>query len=107
MKEFVCNSCQFYSHCDYFGRKPPFFPRMVFLEEAYVIRDPFCPEPRPVFLGAHCVSCKEAVCPNCSVFYGVRFCLSCANKTMEALPDEVQKEVSRRRSQTIQQASQK
>ncbi len=72
VKSFTCSLCNFSSPYTYFGRKPPSTKsRMVLLEDAYVIKNPFI-DPRqaekvtvsgkpihpPLILGSHCAVCR-------------------------------------------------
>ncbi|ELR11555.1 uncharacterized protein ACA1_257550 [Acanthamoeba castellanii str. Neff] len=70
-----------------------------FLEEAYVMRDPF-PSPQQhqqqqaaLFLGAKCSQCGDDVCQGkqCSLFYAKRFCMTCAAAHKPHFPPEIQK----------------
>jgi len=96
---FTCRECGKEWHFDFFGHKPPFAPLLVFLEEAYVMRDPF-PNPKQhskqqaaLFLGSKCSVCKEDVCQGkqCSLFYAKRFCMTCAASNKQHFPTEILK----------------
>eukprot|EP01114_Cavostelium_apophysatum_P001445 TRINITY_DN11246_c0_g1_i2.p1 TRINITY_DN11246_c0_g1~~TRINITY_DN11246_c0_g1_i2.p1 ORF type:complete len:112 (-),score=0.03 TRINITY_DN11246_c0_g1_i2:139-432(-) len=63
-KSFVCHICQFETFYDYFGQKPPFHPRVVFLEDCYVLKDPFTNfgstnTAHGLCLGSRCAVCKK------------------------------------------------
>ena len=82
-RRFLCVLCGFESHVSYFGRKPPFTRSVVYLEDAFVIRNPGLGDPnRPLCLGSHCVVCERVVCAasRCSLFYTKRICTSCLKR---------------------------
>ena len=82
-QRFQCALCGFESHVNYFGRKPPFNRGVVYLEDAFVIRNPGLGDPsRPLCLGSHCVVCERVVCAasRCSLFYTKRICTSCLKR---------------------------
>lgn len=82
-RSFLCALCGFESHVNYFGRKPPFNRGVVFLEDAFVIRNPGLGDPnRPLCLGSHCVVCERVVCAasRCSLFYTKRICTLCLKR---------------------------
>lgn len=56
------------------------------------MKDPFCPEPKPLCLGGKCNLCNNDVCVSakCSLFYTKRFCLPCIKANMEEFPDKIQ-----------------
>jgi len=91
---FTCNICKSEFPYEYFGTKPPFHPRVIFLEEVYAMKDPFTPEPKPLCLGSLCSLCQSSVCvsPKCSLFYTKRFCFQCVKDNLEEFPDQIQKE---------------
>jgi len=108
VKTFTCGICNFTSPYTYFGRKPPSSKsRMVLLEDAYVIKNPFI-DPRqtekvtvsgkpihpPLILGSHCSVCRAPVCVavECSYFYTKRFCKECMEEYLELFPEQVRKE---------------
>ena len=108
VKTFTCGICSFTSPYTYYGRKPPSTKsRMVLLEDAYVIKNPFI-DPRqaekvtvsgkpihpPLILGSHCSVCRAPVCVavECSYFYTKRFCKECMEEYLEHFPDQVQRE---------------
>ena len=108
VKTFTCGICNFTSPYTYYGRKPPSTKsRMILLEDAYVIKNPFV-DPRqsekatvsgkpvhpPLILGSHCSVCRSPVCVavECSYFYTKRFCKECMEEYLEHFPEQVRKE---------------
>lgn len=69
---------------------------MVFLENVYMILDPYTESPHSICLGGNCCCCGKPVCAdrNCSIFYGKRFCFYCAKKYIDAFPEEICKEIN-------------
>ena len=104
-RSFECRVCRARHRFDYFGRRPPWCATVTFLEEAYVMRDPFVAPPRdrksarsPLCLGAPCRLCGRAVCslPSCSLFYAVRMCRTCLTPAVvRQLPAQVQAIIKR------------
>eukprot|EP00026_Physarum_polycephalum_P024218 Phypoly_transcript_30339.p1 GENE.Phypoly_transcript_30339~~Phypoly_transcript_30339.p1 ORF type:complete len:104 (+),score=8.10 Phypoly_transcript_30339:27-338(+) len=96
-QKFTCKVCKVDFPFEYYGTKPPFHPRVVFLEDIYAIKDPFYPDPKPLCLGSKCTLCGEPTCvnPKCSLFYTKRFCLPCVRENMHEFPDRIQQEVQR------------
>ena len=90
---FRCSLCEFECTADYVGRTPPWNRSIVFIEEAYVVRDPLGDAAHPVCVGAACAACGKQVCamPACSLFYAKRICMACARTpaVQEQLPAEV------------------
>jgi len=66
-----------------------------FLEDVYMISDPFCAKQRPVALGSDCQSCGKMVCPDCSLFYTKRFCLACCRREASSFPLQLHKVTKR------------
>lgn len=85
---FTCSFCYLKERYDYKGMKPPFARQLVYLEECYIMKDPFSLPNRGevLVLGADCSICKRIVCLGCSIFYTQRFCLKCASNNMPKLP---------------------
>lgn len=85
---FTCSVCYLKEHYDYKGMKPPFARQLIYLEECYIMKDPFSLPNRGevLVLGADCSICKRIVCLRCSIFYGQRLCLKCASNNMQKLP---------------------
>lgn len=98
--DFTCSSCKMSEKVDYFGKAPPFTKNIEFLEDSYVMRDPFTAPPSRngtrsfteyfIVLGSHCRMCSLVVCKDCSVFYSNTFCLICANSEISQFPLEIQ-----------------
>lgn len=40
-RSFTCSLCQEIFRVDYHGRKPPFCPQLVFMEDVFCMKDPF------------------------------------------------------------------
>lgn len=85
---FKCSFCNLKERYDYKGAKPPFARQLIYLEECYIMKDPFSLPKRGevLILGADCSICKHIVCLGCSIFYTQRFCLKCASNNMQKLP---------------------
>ncbi|CAM9667743.1 unnamed protein product [Ascophyllum nodosum] len=98
---FTCSLCRETFRVDYHGRKPPFCPELVFMEDVFCMMDPFSGgvqgeggdgAPRrclPTVLGGTCANCSRSVCARCSLFYAVRMCGQCAREHKTSLPKEV------------------
>lgn len=72
-ERFVCSICSVAYPYDYHGRRPPFAPAFTFLEDVYVLRDPFVEQKTaPLPLGGQCAVCHKAVCaaPEVRVMHG-------------------------------------
>lgn len=95
---FTCSFCGFECHYEYFGKNPPFSKSVLLLEDAYVLRDPFSPNPGHLILGGQCCLCSTDICVSqtCSIFYTKRFCISCVEKNMGEFPDEICKDLQRK-----------
>lgn len=85
---FTCSFCHLKERYDYKGAKPSFARQLVYLEDCYIMKDPFSlPNKGEVLvLGADCSICKRIVCLGCSIFYTQRFCLKCASINIQKLP---------------------
>ncbi|KAA0201797.1 hypothetical protein HAZT_HAZT003523 [Hyalella azteca] len=96
---FSCSCCGLTERYAYFGRNPRFLKNIVFLEDCYVIEDPFSGARNDSFTvtGSHCVACSARVCqsPDCSVFYSKRFCLNCARKNIHEMPTEMRVKINK------------
>jgi hypothetical protein len=94
---FVCENCGLSTPFHSFGQTCPFAKSLVLLEEAFVARDPFNPDPQPLILGSQCTACRRVVCvsSSCSVFYTKRFCIECVKKNLDEFPKEIQQELAK------------
>lgn len=92
---FICSFCSLKERYDYKGARPPFARQLVYLEECYIMKDPFSLPNRGeiLVLGANCSICDLAVCMECSIFYTKRFCLKCASSNMQNLPPELHNKI--------------
>lgn len=94
---FHCQGCGLTETYHYYGRKPPFHKGVTFLEDCYLLRDPFQSDSGGSFLllGAECTACSRVVCQatTCSIFYTKRFCVNCANATIEEFPPEMHQRI--------------
>ncbi|CAM9496991.1 unnamed protein product, partial [Laminaria digitata] len=67
---FACSCCGETFRVDYHGRKPPFCPQVVFMEDVFCMKDPFSAgggggENRkclPTVVGGTCANCGKNVC---------------------------------------------
>lgn len=116
--DFLCSSCDLHEKCHYFGRTPPFANQIEFFEDCYVMKDPFSKQPTKLIsrsdyflvLGSECSSCKKVVCKDieCSIYYKLSYCLTCAKENIKQFPIEVQGKISKALQKIkISQASQK
>ncbi|EFN87745.1 cysteine-rich DPF motif domain-containing protein 1 [Harpegnathos saltator] len=94
---FACSFCSLKEHYDYKGTRPPFARQLVYLEECYVMKDPFSLPSRGevLVLGGDCSTCGHAVCLGCSIFYTKRFCPKCASSNMHNLPNKLHGKISK------------
>ena len=90
---FRCIQCSLEVKALRFGRSMPQVPNVLFLEDCYLITDPFDASRQPLCVGSHCSVCQSAVCasPSCSVFYTARFCRRCVELHRSRFPAEVLK----------------
>ncbi|XP_077867015.1 cysteine-rich DPF motif domain-containing protein 1-like [Saccoglossus kowalevskii] len=95
---FICEQCGLSTSYDYYGKAPPFSKSIVIMEDAFVVRDPFTSDRKPLILGSHCSLCNKVICMavNCSLFYTKRFCLSCVQENIEEFPMEIQQELAKK-----------
>lgn len=99
---FTCSVCSLKEQYDYKGTKPPFARQLIYLEECYIIKDPFSLPNRGevLIVGSECSICKHAVCLACSIFYVKRFCPSCAFNNMQNLPSQLHSKIKNLINQT-------
>ncbi|XP_011306550.1 cysteine-rich DPF motif domain-containing protein 1, partial [Fopius arisanus] len=92
--KFKCFRCSLEERFDYKGTKPPFSRAIVYLEECYIMKDPFTPpnKGQVLVLGGDCSICGQSVCLSCSIFYAKRFCKECANNN-DNLPKQLQSKI--------------
>nr|XP_012139189.1 PREDICTED: cysteine-rich DPF motif domain-containing protein 1 [Megachile rotundata] len=92
---FTCSYCALQERYDFKGTKPPFARQLTYLEECYLMKDPFSlPNKGEVLvLGADCNFCTKPVCLGCSIYFGKRFCLECASNNMHNLPTQLQTKI--------------
>lgn len=83
-KTFECSACHMSEKYDYFGKNPPFCKSIVFVDESYVMRDPFTSSSENnmnfLLLGSNCAICNSPVCQECSLFYTRRICSKCSQE---------------------------
>lgn len=102
---FTCKICDFKMLCPYKGKTPRFAKNVQFLEECYLIQDPFSPPPGNlsskstcehfIVIGSDCCRCTNAVCQlnTCSIFYRKTYCSECALQSLNTFPAEVQSKI--------------
>ncbi|KZC06256.1 UPF0595 protein C22orf40 like protein [Dufourea novaeangliae] len=92
---FTCSYCSLQERFDFKGVKPPFARQITYLEECYVMKDPFSiPNKGEVLvLGADCSVCNKPVCLGCSIYFGKRFCSKCASNNIHYLPSQLHTKV--------------
>ncbi|XP_034663650.1 cysteine-rich DPF motif domain-containing protein 1 [Drosophila subobscura] len=98
--DFRCSACDMHELVHYFGREPPFALGIKYLENTFVMRDPFQPPPprwqmKPEYyiaIGSHCSSCSKVVCKDaaCSYYYTKTVCLPCGKAELKDWPVEAQ-----------------
>jgi len=93
---FACSVCDLKERYDYKGARPPFARQLLYLEDCYVMRDPFSLPNRGqvLVLGADCSKCKRPVCLACSIYYARRFCSECASNELHHLPVQLHGKVA-------------
>ena len=91
-----CYVCNLEEHYDYKGNKPNFAKHLSFLEDCYIMKDPFSSPNKGeiLILGADCTICKSSVCMDCSIFYTKRFCKICALHNVQHFPDKLKNKIS-------------
>ncbi|XP_020757758.2 cysteine-rich DPF motif domain-containing protein 1 isoform X1 [Odocoileus virginianus] len=107
---FKCQLCALTAPYSYKGQQPPDSQSVILLEESYVMRDPFTPDKgRFLIVGSRCSVCSKLVCvdPECSLFYSKRFCLPCVQDNMDAFPQEIQRDLEKRKVPSTRPASQR
>lgn len=94
---FTCQLCRLKEKYDYVGTKPPFARPVTFLEDCYIMRDPFSAVNRGqvLILGAHCHYCEIAVCMDCSMFYVNRICAKCLCNKKSEFPSNLQGKINK------------
>jgi hypothetical protein len=96
---FVCSLCNLTEKYDYFGRKPPFCKAVVFVDDSYVMRDPFSSSrdnnANFLLLGSNCAVCSKPVCQECSLFFTRRICSICSKEKINLLPEELRKRINK------------
>ncbi|XP_048516114.1 cysteine-rich DPF motif domain-containing protein 1 isoform X2 [Athalia rosae] len=102
--EFRCSYCLLEEHYDYKGAKPPFAKNLAYLEDCYIMKDPFSQPNRGevLVLGADCIVCNKPVCLGCSIFFAKRFCRDCAAKNIASLPMQLHAKIKSLRKENDQ-----
>ncbi|KAH7832071.1 putative Cysteine-rich domain [Monocercomonoides exilis] len=87
-KIFSCCICKLNFPYDSYGPKCH-TSTMAFLEDAYMIIDPFTTCSHSICVGGKCASCFRAVCADskCSLFFSKRFCAECCRKNCDMFPE--------------------
>lgn len=101
--QFLCRECKMSELVNYYGKTPPFVKNLEFLEDAYIMRDPFSVPPSRhgkrsfteyfINIGADCSLCRESFCKDCSLFYNATFCYRCAYENVAQFPLEIQSKI--------------
>lgn len=98
-KDFIgtwkCYCCDLEEHYNYKGNKPPFAKHLSFLEDCYIMKDPFSPPGKGeiLLLGGDCSVCEKSVCMECSFYYTKRFCKDCALKNIKNFPPKFKNKI--------------
>lgn len=97
---FICKGCNLSESVHFFGKKPSFVKNIEFLEDTYVMKDPFSQPPTRngkrsfteyyIAIGSNCAICNSSFCKDCSIYYSKTFCFSCAYHEVHQFPLEVQ-----------------
>lgn len=99
VKYFECSRCSFKEKYQYYGSNPPTAKNYIFLEDSYVIENPFLPPKQGdlIVLGSHCVICKNSICKDtsCSIYYGGTYCIECAKSRTTMFPKTVQDKLNK------------
>jgi len=92
---FECADCGLREEYHFFGKRPPFCKSIVFVEDSYIIRDPFTLQSGNnanfLLLGGNCSVCTKMTCQECSIFFTKRFCADCSQINCQLLPEELRK----------------
>lgn len=92
-----CSECILSYPYDYFGRRPPFAPDFTFLEESFLIKDPFSDlmANSVLCVGGVCGLCEQIVCSSqrCSLFYSVRICGKCVRGNIDNVKEKLPREL--------------
>lgn len=101
--QFMCKECKMSELVHYFGKTPPFVKNIEFLEEAYIMKDPFTVPPTRhgkrsfteyfINIGANCALCEDSFCKDCSIFFNSTFCYRCAYEKVTQFPLEIQSKI--------------
>nr|CAD7586236.1 unnamed protein product [Timema genevievae] len=67
--EFVCSTCGLTEHYTYKGKQPPFCKKISFIDDSYVMKDPFSPPNKNQFLllGSDCHLCNKQLSSSSAV----------------------------------------
>lgn len=101
---FYCKECSMSELVHYYGKKPPFVKNVEFLEEVFIMRNPFKMPPSRHFnsssftehflvIGSKCNLCGLDFCKECSIYYSKTFCVRCAHKHVSQFPLEIQSKI--------------
>ena len=78
---FICELCNLKENYHYYGKRPRFCRRVQFLEDCYIMKDPFSAygsnNYNVLVLGGDCSHCHKSVCQTCSIYYSKRYCKDC------------------------------
>ena len=101
--QFLCKECGMSELVHYYGKSPPFVKNIEFLEDCYVMKDPFSVPPSRhgkrsfteyfINIGSNCIFCSESFCKDCSIFYSSTFCFRCAYEKVSQFPLEIQSKI--------------
>lgn len=111
--QFLCYECGQSELVDYYGRNPPFVKNIEFLEDNYIMKNPFSAPPSRqannrsfteffINIGANCVICKNSYCKDCSLFYSTTFCYRCAIEHVSEFPLELRSKIRKKISELCQ-----
>lgn len=104
--QFLCKECSMTELVNYYGKKPPFTRNIEFIEESYIMKDPFSAPPSRnskrsyteyfIVIGSKCCICEETFCKDCSIYYDKTFCYRCAYKHVAEYPLEIQSKIRKK-----------
>jgi hypothetical protein len=100
---FLCTECRMSELVHYYGKKPPFAKNVEFLEDSFIMKDPFSAPPTRngkrsfteyfLVIGSRCSICDADFCKDCSIFYSKTFCIRCAHDHVSQFPVEIQSKI--------------
>ena len=101
--KFLCKECGMSELVDYYGKKPSFTKNIEFIEDSFIMKDPFSAPPTRhskrsyteyfLVIGSNCRICEATFCKDCSIFFEKTFCYRCAYNHVTEFPLEIQSKI--------------